>query len=114
MTSMPFGKFKGQAISELPDYYLLWITENLDLREPLRGYIFAEIKSRGGPAVVGDVTLRVPAPDVAMVREIIDRGVRASAKVHHPDLGGDPKVMVRLNNVSAALRSQLATIGSAT
>jgi hypothetical protein len=37
---MPFGKYKGKKMSEVPDYYLLWVWDNIqDLRDPLKSYI---------------------------------------------------------------------------
>lgn len=36
---MPFGKYKGRAMVNVPAHYLLWCWENLNLRDPLRGYI---------------------------------------------------------------------------
>jgi|688.fasta_scaffold1963309_1 hypothetical protein len=43
---MPFGKFKGTAFADLPDWYLEWIKENLELREPLLSKIAAEVARR--------------------------------------------------------------------
>ena len=31
---MPYGKFKGREIHQLPDSYLLWIAENFDETNP--------------------------------------------------------------------------------
>ena len=36
---MPFGKYKGNKMSEVPDHYLMWLWENTDLRDPLKSYI---------------------------------------------------------------------------
>jgi len=44
--AMPFGKFKGQLISELPDWYMEWIVANMVLREPLASAINNEIERR--------------------------------------------------------------------
>jgi hypothetical protein len=43
---MPFGKFKGTPFADLPDWYLEWIKENLELREPLLSKINAEVARR--------------------------------------------------------------------
>jgi hypothetical protein len=32
---MPFGKYKGHDLAALPDEYLLWVSANIPLREPL-------------------------------------------------------------------------------
>jgi hypothetical protein len=44
--NMPFGKFKGVPFPDLPDWYLEWITENLELREPLLSKIRDEVARR--------------------------------------------------------------------
>lgn len=37
---MPFGKYKGKAMANVPAYYLLWVWENVNpLRDPLKTYI---------------------------------------------------------------------------
>lgn len=36
---MPFGKYKGKKMAEIPDYYLLYMWDNFNLRDPLRQYI---------------------------------------------------------------------------
>ena len=44
---MPFGKYLGKPIQELPDDYLNWILENLELRRPLRVALETEFERRG-------------------------------------------------------------------
>ena len=36
---MPFGKFKGELLCELPKDYLIWLQNNCELREPMKGYV---------------------------------------------------------------------------
>jgi len=43
---MPFGKFKGVAICELPDWYLDWCLDQDFIKEPLRTKIEQESKTR--------------------------------------------------------------------
>lgn len=42
---MPFGKFKGTPLEELPADYLCWVAQ-LDLREPLRRAVVTELVRR--------------------------------------------------------------------
>ena len=44
---MPFGKYAGHEIGELPDDYLLWLLENVELRDPLLSAIEEEVVERG-------------------------------------------------------------------
>lgn len=43
---MPFGKFKGQPIRQIPDQYLLWLGCLNDLRQPLLGDVLHEMGRR--------------------------------------------------------------------
>ena len=44
---MPFGKFKGAPLAEIPDSYILWLVDNVELREPLLSGIAVELRERG-------------------------------------------------------------------
>ena len=44
---IPFGKYKGQDITALPDEYLLWLLENIELRDPLLSAVEEEVAERG-------------------------------------------------------------------
>jgi uncharacterized protein (DUF3820 family) len=44
---MPFGKYKGHDLAALPDAYLLWVSANIPLREPLGSAITDEMALRG-------------------------------------------------------------------
>jgi hypothetical protein len=45
--TMPFGKYKGLDISDLPSRYLDWLDENLGLCHPIREAAIAELVARG-------------------------------------------------------------------
>jgi hypothetical protein len=44
--TMPFGKYKGCPLIELPAEYLLWVGCLPDLRQPLLGAILREMGRR--------------------------------------------------------------------
>ena len=44
---MPFGKFKGQDVRDLPTEYLLWMLAKVALRDPLLSAIEEEVDERG-------------------------------------------------------------------
>jgi hypothetical protein len=46
---MPFGKHKGEAVSDLPDDYLEWLAANVHLFGALRREIRYELEDRGLP-----------------------------------------------------------------
>jgi len=44
--TMPFGKFRGSRLEDLPAEYLLWVGCLPDLRQPLLGAILKEMGRR--------------------------------------------------------------------
>jgi hypothetical protein len=43
---MPFGKFKGSMIRDLPDWYLDWLSKSIELRYPLSDLVANELSRR--------------------------------------------------------------------
>ena len=96
---MPFGKYRGTQIRELPFNYLEWLT-TLELLEPLQTRVQEEYEKR-----LYDQG-REGAIDLSVVDEIVKAGVRSLAKVHHPDTGGNHQRMVAINNAAEWLREK--------
>ena len=46
MNAMPFGKFKGTPIAELPAPYVAWLSQQ-DLRDPLKALIEGRGRTAG-------------------------------------------------------------------
>lgn len=44
--TMPFGRFKGEPLAEVPTDYLQWLLSLDDLRPELRSAVMAELKTR--------------------------------------------------------------------
>ncbi|HTI56905.1 MAG TPA: DUF3820 family protein [Verrucomicrobiae bacterium] len=103
---MPFGRFKGITLGEIPDAYLSWLF-TIDLREPLRSAILAEAAVRG-LFVTG--APRTPLRPIA--EEVIGAGLRALARRHHPDLGGDLATTQQVNAAASWLRGRLQELAS--
>ena len=80
MLIMPFGKHKGRELCEVPDGYLLWLAENVELREPLLSAIWAEFKERG---LTTDQRPTAGGLDLAEVK----RAYRELSLEFHPDRG---------------------------
>ena len=102
----------------LPDSYLNWLFHaGLDVDYALRYAIEREWTRRFGDyrgahsnthSARPKPILTVAPADMSLVQEIIDRGYRAIALAVHPDTGGSTAAMQWLNDVVAALRSQIA------
>ena len=80
---MPFGKHRGCYVEDLPQSYLRWLLDNVDLREPL----LTEVCN----ALVDYDPSPVPSTD--KVRIIY----RELAFKWHPDRGGSTEAMQALN-----------------
>lgn len=102
---MPFGKYRGVLLADLPDDYLAWLFTKLELREPLRTQVGAEYHARFSRRTS---TATQPLPEViTMAEELVSAGFRKLANQHHPDHGGDHKTMVLVNNAADFLRQSL-------
>lgn len=81
---MPFGKFKGCYVSELPIPYLEWLTDNINLREPLRTAVFDALE-------ISTDSIQPVEPNK------VKRIYRDLALKYHPDRGGDTTAMQAIN-----------------
>jgi len=60
---MPFGKFRGSPLCELPGPYLRWLGTKLDeWHEPFRSALASELERRNGQALPGVVDGATPTP----------------------------------------------------
>lgn len=95
---MPFGRYQGLELDELPTSYLAWLLSLDDLREPLRGAAWSEYQRRGdgqeGRAAVVDM-------------DKVKRVYRTLAMEFHPDRqGGDDGIMKGINLFYEALHDR--------
>jgi uncharacterized protein (DUF3820 family) len=91
MYTMPFGRYKGEHLDTVPDSYIVWLKDNVALREPLLSAIWSQMKARGldlgqRPAGGGGV-------DLATISGIY----RRLSNEMHPDRGGNHWAQVALN-----------------
>ncbi|MBI3989757.1 MAG: DUF3820 family protein [candidate division NC10 bacterium] len=108
---MPFGKYRGRAVGDLPDAYLQWLT-TIPLREPLRSAVQSEVDARQRRQVWGDRGGQPMGPlpsygvDRSVALELVGAGVKVLAKRYHPDLvGGDGESMKQVNLSAEWLRT---------
>jgi hypothetical protein len=100
---MPFGKFKGIDISDLPDDYLKWLASLGDLKQPLRQAIDNEVEARREPSTPSAV-------EIGFADEIISAGVKKLALRHHPDVGGTEESMKAVNRAGEILRRMVRSL----
>jgi hypothetical protein len=104
---MPFGKHRGEAIDDIDSGYLCWCLENIDDLQPdLRAAMVAELSDRFRETPANS-SFSAPCPDPDLAAALVASGLRALAKKHHPDVGGDTAVMQRLNAVVAWLSAHI-------
>jgi hypothetical protein len=111
MIHMPFGKYRGQALSSVPDDYLRWCLDDCEFvasKPSLKAALGQEWQRRMRPPPRPP---RSPSPSrdadatiLPLVREFVRAGHRALLQKHHPDHGGDHAAMVQLNANADALR----------
>jgi hypothetical protein len=102
---MPFGKFRGQPVADLPDWYLSWLASLDDLRDPLLAAVEQECERRFGKQQ--DCGTNDELPDSEFAEQLIGAGVRSLARKYHPDVGGTNAQMQHVNAAAEWLRTQL-------
>ena len=106
---MPFGKYRGLRVSDIPDQYLIWLLSLSALREPLLSHVRSEAKRRRLRRDQSHVGANPHGccsdPETAI--QVIDAGARSLANRHHPDRGGEPEKMVLINTCADWLRAQI-------
>lgn len=113
---MPFGKHRGEEISELPDEYLAWLFENADLYGALQVCVEKEYWDRFDPEPppppprsnpgVGPLA-RMTDQQRSVAIKIVESGYRTLALKNHPDAGGDHRAMTAINLAVEVLREAL-------
>ena len=114
---MPFGKYKGISVRDIPSDYLEWLWGNVPLYDPLWSLVkeelegldidvdepFGDAGNTNGPKTKPRPTrieCGLTPMEADMVREIVSRGYRECAKIYHPDIGGTHKQMTALNSAN--------------
>jgi hypothetical protein len=129
---MPFGKYRGLEIDDLPTTYLEWLA-TIQLRPWLREAVEDELEARGyyghdsardtgtrrdygAPRETSQptvVAVSVALERVALLRELFEAGYRQLALRYHPDrAGGNTARMRELNCLMEAIRQQIPINGT--
>ena len=92
--TMPFGKYKGYLISEIPSNYLVYGLEAFELPEELKESIKEEVCDRLQIDNSGDYNSFK-----------IKDAYKKMSKKYHPDLGGSTEAMQAINEFNSLLKS---------
>lgn len=108
MATMPFGKYRGLDLKDVPEDYLQWLL--FKDRDPLdsgwlRTLIEVELRRRENGRVNAARDVK-DCPDVQMADEVVQAGLAVLARRYHPDAGGDHEAMLKVNLTVAWLRAQ--------
>jgi len=108
---MPFGKYRGWDLRDLPEDYLDWLEGLPDLRNPLARAVCCEVSRRQQEQEPHEALQRQPdAGTMAAAGELVAAGYRELAKRNHPDVGGDTATMQAVNAAAAWLRAHLREV----
>jgi hypothetical protein len=88
--TLPFGRYRGRPLTELPSDYVEWALALDHLREPLKSRLRAEVQRPGRAMKVGT------ADRARVAKALIMAGIHALAQHHHPDVGGEHDMTVRI------------------
>ncbi len=119
--TMPFGKYSGADIADIPTSYLRWLRDDTDVYGELADEVEAEFDRRlldqRRQSSQSHATFFTPfaepgwihfdPADVSLFREVVEHGYRVCARVHQADAAGCVATMQRLNLLVEVLRTQL-------
>jgi hypothetical protein len=109
---MPFGKYRGTEIEDIPSDYLKWL-RTIDLHGHLKRAVEDEWRVREPDEDEDEDEDEAPATppmnldgeDRALLDELMRAGYRTLARKYHPDLAtGHAETMVRLNRLMDRLK----------
>jgi hypothetical protein len=104
---MPWGKYRGRSIADVPTAYLAWCLDASNITEPYRSAIRLELAARLRCVPPRPAGPSVPADLCRAVRVLIEAGYRTLALKTHPDRGGDVKLMQQVNGAREWARAAL-------
>jgi hypothetical protein len=104
--TMPFGRYKGSSLEDVPSSYLAWCLRTCDLDPWLREAIEEELNSRA-PRRPPPPRNPPPGPPPPVLAGIISEWYRRLALRYHPDRGGSTEAMQAINDAAAQLRQMV-------
>jgi DnaJ-class molecular chaperone len=87
---MPFGKYKEKEIGDIPESYLHWLVDNVDLWGQLRYEVYNILGIEDNQLVLSDGVKSI---------------YRKLAMKYHPDRGGNTMAMQAINEFYEELKN---------
>jgi hypothetical protein len=87
---MPFGKYRGSLLSEIPISYLAWVLNTCTNASP---YLRAEIHR----VLAAEAESTVKQQDALCSPGLVSQWYRQLSREYHPDLGGSHDAMKAVN-----------------
>ena len=119
---MPFGKYRGEDVADVPEDYLAWVIENCELRsEAIADAIEARLAGtyqRGArrheraasppppprPPGAGTTAGGAAGGELALLEKVVRAWHRQMTLKYHPDRGGTHEQMVVVNEGAEPLK----------
>jgi len=93
---MPFGKYKGEDIEDIPEEYLYWLLTEVELQEPLRTAVY-----RVYYGINPTEDLKEP------IKQVIAFAYRKITKKWHPDVGVSNEAMQAINDFYGEIKEEI-------
>jgi hypothetical protein len=103
---MPFGKYKGKTLDQIPPDYLDWVLREAEsaspfLKDAIRRHLYGGPEPEPGPRPEPEAKATQGVTDM---KAIVKRWYAELVMRYHPDRGGEHAVMVALNDAHARLK----------
>jgi hypothetical protein len=107
---MPFGKYAGHLVENLPKSYLTLCLSNLENMGPaLRAEMRRCVSLDPCATTRSDIQ---PAAIVSTFDAALEIWYRSASREYHPDHGGDTRGMIIVNSVYESLSRVISEMGS--
>ncbi len=102
---MPFGKFRGQPLDDIPSSYFCWLLENCILDARLREAVLVVMARRFGRSQGAPPPRQVACARCARLDVRFAAWYRKWTLRLHPDRGGSNEMMAAFNDARDELES---------